>query len=98
MEASNALFRAARWYGLRPEERGIHAAREGRDPGRQVGEVLGNGARAVGGESDDALRSLEPLAGETHVLLAFAGDVLQGAAVDDTSVGNVGAFDGAVRD
>src|SRR5215210_1176465 len=76
----------ARVERVGPEEPGVHAAREGGGPVGEVGEVLGDGASAVGGERQDPPRPLEALAGEAHVLLTLAGDVLEATAVDDAHV------------
>ena len=58
----------------------------------QVGEVLGYGARAVRGEGQDLPRILQAFAGEAHVLLALAGDVLEATSVDDAHVGKFISF------
>ena len=69
------------------EEVGVDPAWEGVGSVCQVGEVLGYGASAVRGEGQDLPRILQALAGETHVHLALAGDVLEATSVDDAHVG-----------
>ena len=77
------------------EEPGVDAPWEGFDPVDKGGEVLGYRVSAVRGEGQYLPGTFQALAGEAHVLLAPAGDVLQAASVNDAHVRDNGALQGA---
>jgi hypothetical protein len=80
------------------EEFGVDPAWEGVGLACEVGEVLRYRACAVRGEGQDLPRIFQTFAGETHVLLTLAGDVLEATTVDDAHVRKVTPTQGAAGD